>query len=47
MLEEGVLKRGASNRKAMVERFCGVSGVIPSGKRVHNYGKSPFFMGKS
>ena len=20
---------------------------IPSGKRLHNYGKSPFFMGKS
>ena len=25
----------------------GVLHDIPSGKRLHNYGKSPFFMGKS
>ena len=23
------------------------NGDLPSGKRLHNYGKSPFFMGKS
>ena len=22
-------------------------GLLPSGKRLHNYGKSPFFMGKN
>ena len=28
-------------------RTCCSSFQIPSGKRLHNYGKSPFFMGKS
>ena len=29
----------------MIITFCKI--IAPSGKRLHNYGKSPFFMGKS
>ena len=36
--------------KAMIENFSGMNihkSQLPSGKRLHNYGKSPFSMGKS
>ena len=32
-------------RKELLESLGGVGPVIPSGKRLHNYGKASFFMG--
>jgi hypothetical protein len=34
-------------KKKWMSTFSSTLDALPSGKRLHNYGKSPFLMGKS
>jgi hypothetical protein len=43
---EGLVRENHRTKSWKSSFPCLIGGYIPSGKRLHNYGKSPFLMGK-